>query len=259
MDGYNQHTWNPCYDDYTVYSPQHQDFGYDNGMSFENNYQTPYAYSHYQERGNDERRPSLADTLASFMAQSKQLHENCYEEPSFEQDEEPSIKEEEDPREEQDEENELNDEERELMKLLDEFIEEFEEINCVEPKDQETNENSPLSFFSRIYDNRLFNEKTNRILPFIVLDDDRSPLEANEEDPNKERKEDDEIIDEKEEEESPLIDLSNIDQQNQEEANDELKSVKSCWWFNHTWECLLKGMEFGNPELFITDVSGKYP
>ncbi|KAL8550116.1 hypothetical protein ACS0TY_008806 [Phlomoides rotata] len=28
-----------------------------------------------------------------------------------------------------------------------------------------------------------------------------------------------------------------------------MAGVKSCWWFNHTWECLLKGREFGNPEL----------
>ncbi|KAL8457609.1 hypothetical protein ACS0TY_035465 [Phlomoides rotata] len=35
--------------------------------------------------------------------------------------------------------------------------------------------------------------------------------------------------------------------------------TKSCWWFNHHWECLFKGSEFGNLELFITDVSGKYP
>ncbi|KAL8505686.1 hypothetical protein ACS0TY_016787 [Phlomoides rotata] len=34
--------------------------------------------------------------------------------------------------------------------------------------------------------------------------------------------------------------------------------VKSCWFFNNTWENLLKGMEF-RPEHFITDVSGKYP
>ncbi|KAL8532073.1 hypothetical protein ACS0TY_008619 [Phlomoides rotata] len=33
---------------------------------------------------------------------------------------------------------------------------------------------------------------------------------------------------------------------------------KSCWWFNNTWESLLKGMEF-RPEHFIIDVSGKYP
>ncbi|KAL8497203.1 hypothetical protein ACS0TY_020766 [Phlomoides rotata] len=34
--------------------------------------------------------------------------------------------------------------------------------------------------------------------------------------------------------------------------------VKSCWFFNNTWENLLKGVEF-RPEHFITDVSGKYP
>ncbi|KAL8473040.1 hypothetical protein ACS0TY_030041 [Phlomoides rotata] len=34
--------------------------------------------------------------------------------------------------------------------------------------------------------------------------------------------------------------------------------VKSCWFFNNTWDNLLKGMEF-RPEYFITDVSGKYP
>ncbi|KAL8516063.1 hypothetical protein ACS0TY_014659 [Phlomoides rotata] len=47
------------------------------------------------------------------------------------------------------------------------------------------------------------------------------------EDPNNENDEDDKIIDEKEEEESPLVDLSNIEKQNQEEANDELKSEMS--------------------------------
>ncbi|KAL8473227.1 hypothetical protein ACS0TY_030163 [Phlomoides rotata] len=40
---------------------------------------------------------------------------------------------------------------------------------------------------------------------------------------------------------------------------DNYKGMKSCWWFNHHWECLLKGLEFGNPELFITNVFGKYP
>ncbi|KAL8498548.1 hypothetical protein ACS0TY_021761 [Phlomoides rotata] len=34
--------------------------------------------------------------------------------------------------------------------------------------------------------------------------------------------------------------------------------VKSCWFFNNTWENLLKGMKF-RPKHFITDVSGKYP
>ncbi|KAL8502304.1 hypothetical protein ACS0TY_021442 [Phlomoides rotata] len=38
-----------------------------------------------------------------------------------------------------------------------------------------------------------------------------------------------------------------------------IASTKSCWRFNHHWEFLLKGLEFGNPELFITDVSGKHP
>ncbi|KAL8492729.1 hypothetical protein ACS0TY_024069 [Phlomoides rotata] len=38
-----------------------------------------------------------------------------------------------------------------------------------------------------------------------------------------------------------------------------IPGTKSCWWFNYHWECLLKGLEFGNPELFITDVSRKYP
>ncbi|KAL8478708.1 hypothetical protein ACS0TY_030548 [Phlomoides rotata] len=32
-----------------------------------------------------------------------------------------------------------------------------------------------------------------------------------------------------------------------------IAGVKSCWWFKHTWECLLKRMKFKNPELFITD------
>ncbi|KAL8556445.1 hypothetical protein ACS0TY_004046 [Phlomoides rotata] len=34
--------------------------------------------------------------------------------------------------------------------------------------------------------------------------------------------------------------------------------VKSCWFFNNTWENLLKGVEFDATH-FIIDVSGKYP
>ncbi|KAL8519268.1 hypothetical protein ACS0TY_010273 [Phlomoides rotata] len=37
-----------------------------------------------------------------------------------------------------------------------------------------------------------------------------------------------------------------------------IADVKSFWFFNNTWENLLKGVEF-RPEHFITDVSGKYP
>ncbi|KAL8484344.1 hypothetical protein ACS0TY_026864 [Phlomoides rotata] len=33
---------------------------------------------------------------------------------------------------------------------------------------------------------------------------------------------------------------------------------KSCWFFNNTWESLLKRVEFDS-EHFIMDVSGKYP
>ncbi|KAL8540015.1 hypothetical protein ACS0TY_001565 [Phlomoides rotata] len=37
-----------------------------------------------------------------------------------------------------------------------------------------------------------------------------------------------------------------------------IAGLKSCWWYNSTWEDLLKGSGF-RPEHFITDVSGKYP
>ncbi|KAL8544982.1 hypothetical protein ACS0TY_005263 [Phlomoides rotata] len=168
--------------------------------------------------------------------QLKKEMANLQEEESDE-DEEPIIEEEEDPSGEEEEE-ELNDEQREFIELFKEIIEEFNEF---ELKDQEKNENSHLSFISSVHANSLFDEKTNHILPFIVLNDDRSPLEAKEEDkhcliedegqdeeePNKERKNDDEIINEKEEEESPLIEESNVEKQNQEEANDELKSEMS--------------------------------
>ncbi|KAL8469738.1 hypothetical protein ACS0TY_032545 [Phlomoides rotata] len=245
---------------YIGYPPQYQDLGYNNGISYDYNYQTPYTYSHYQEWGNEERKPTLEEILAAYIAQSQeiiarsdekmekwdeemstmsnsmknlmfqigQLASSSYKEPSIEQEEDPS--------EEEEDEDELNDEEREFCELRDELIEEFKEVDS-EPKDQETNEIFLASYFSQIYD-----EKTNHILPFIVLDDDRSPLEVkeedkhclieedeglNEEEPNKERKEDDDLVDEKEEEESPLIEVSNIEQQNQEEANDELKSDMS--------------------------------
>ncbi|KAL8554124.1 hypothetical protein ACS0TY_002375 [Phlomoides rotata] len=41
-------------------------------------------------------------------------------------------------------------------------------------------------------------------------------------------------------------------------ANINVTGVKSCWWFNNTWENLLKRIKF-RPEHFITDVSEKYP
>ncbi|KAL8476617.1 hypothetical protein ACS0TY_029061 [Phlomoides rotata] len=53
------------------------------------------------------------------------------------------------------------------------------------------------------------------------------PSIEEEEDQSEEENEDDDLINEKEEEESPLIYLSNTEQQNQEEANDELKSDMS--------------------------------
>ncbi|KAL8532862.1 hypothetical protein ACS0TY_009169 [Phlomoides rotata] len=37
-----------------------------------------------------------------------------------------------------------------------------------------------------------------------------------------------------------------------------ITGVRSFWFFNNTWENLLKGVEF-RPEHFITDVSEKYP
>ncbi|KAL8541030.1 hypothetical protein ACS0TY_002354 [Phlomoides rotata] len=40
-------------------------------------------------------------------------------------------------------------------------------------------------------------------------------------------------------------------------ADTNVTGVKSCWWFNNTWENLLKGMKF-RLEHFITNVSEKY-
>ncbi|KAL8476944.1 hypothetical protein ACS0TY_029299 [Phlomoides rotata] len=41
-------------------------------------------------------------------------------------------------------------------------------------------------------------------------------------------------------------------------ADTNIAGVKSFWFFNNTWENLLKEVEF-IPEHFIIDVSGKYP
>ncbi|KAL8548474.1 hypothetical protein ACS0TY_007685 [Phlomoides rotata] len=156
------------------------------------------------------------------MSQSTIVVENLQKEKGEEDEQE-----EEGPSEEEDEEVELNDEELEFIEALNEFIEEFKEIDSVELKDQETNENSHLSFFSRIYYNCLFEEEINHPFSFIVCDDDRSPLETEENDPNNEKNEDDNLKEEKEEGESHLINMSNTEQQSQEEANDELKSEMS--------------------------------
>ncbi|KAL8514815.1 hypothetical protein ACS0TY_013778 [Phlomoides rotata] len=47
-------------------------------------------------------------------------------------------------------------------------------------------------------------------------------------------------------------------QKGPKQVDTNITSFKSCWWFNNTWESLLKGMEF-RQEHFITDVSEKYP
>ncbi|KAL8469549.1 hypothetical protein ACS0TY_032403 [Phlomoides rotata] len=46
-------------------------------------------------------------------------------------------------------------------------------------------------------------------------------------------------------------------QKGPKQVDTNVAGVKSCWWFNNTWENLLKGMEF-RPGHFIIDVSGKF-
>ncbi|KAL8521757.1 hypothetical protein ACS0TY_012052 [Phlomoides rotata] len=141
-----------------------------------------------------------------------------------------------DPSEEEDEEVELNDEELEFIEALDEFL----KFDSVEHEDQEKNENSHLSFFSRIYYNCLFDEEINHPFPFIVCDDDRSPLEVKEEDkhcfiedeeekegPIEEKNKDENFSIEEDQEECALLDTSNNDHENQEASNDTLKSEMS--------------------------------
>ncbi|KAL8533405.1 hypothetical protein ACS0TY_009694 [Phlomoides rotata] len=158
-----------------------------------------------------------------------------------ESDEDEEQEQEEDPSEEEDEEVELNDEELEFIEALDEFLKEFKEFDSVEHEDQETNENSFASFSSLICDNDVCDDETNHIFPFIILDDDRSPLEAKEEDkhcliedeeqkedgPRNWKNEDDSLFIERDQEECPSLDTSNNEQENQEASNDTLKSEMS--------------------------------
>ncbi|KAL8479271.1 hypothetical protein ACS0TY_026218 [Phlomoides rotata] len=160
---------------------------------------------------------------------------------NLQEEEKDEEKSEEDPSEEEDEEVELNDEELEFIEVLDEFIEEFKEFDSMEHKDQETNENSLTSLSSLIYDNDVCYKKTNHIFPFIVLDDDMSPLKAKEEDkhcliedeeqeedgPSDWKNEDDSLVIEVDQEERPLMDMSKNEQENQEASNDTLKSEMS--------------------------------
>ncbi|KAL8483322.1 hypothetical protein ACS0TY_026130 [Phlomoides rotata] len=266
MDGYNQYPWNQgYYQSSVVYPPQYENVGYNNGMSYDYNYHSQYAYSHDWsnvspstnfEPQQEERKPTLEEMVAAYIARSDQRMEkveeqlrslsdlpnqmknleyqigqiasSSYEEPGMEEEEDPSEEEEE-----EEEEGELNDEQREFIELFDEIIREFNEF--------ELNDQVKEPNISRVHANSLFDEKTNRILPFIVLNDDRSPLKAKEEDkhcliedegqdekdPNNEKDEDDNLKDEKEEEKSPSIEEINMEKQNQEEANDELKSEMS--------------------------------
>ncbi|KAL8465545.1 hypothetical protein ACS0TY_034872 [Phlomoides rotata] len=168
----------------------------------------------------------LPNQMKNLEYQIGQIASSSYEEPGMEEEEDPSEEEEE-------EKGELNDEQREFIELFDEIIKEFNEF--------ELNDQVKEPSISRVHANSLFDEKTNRILHFIVLNDDRSPLKAKEEDkhcliedegqdekdPNNEKDEDDNLKDEKEEEKSPSIEEINMEKQNQEEANDELKSEMS--------------------------------
>ncbi|KAL8472137.1 hypothetical protein ACS0TY_029379 [Phlomoides rotata] len=310
MDGYNQYTWNPCYNQNAmVYPPQYENVGYDNRRNIDYHYQMPQVPSYYQDwshtfprnvvqpqhnfqphqvydspvssssheelsilevmrrriqregstglpkdieamimkeiQESDMRKAQQQRSIGSAMSELHIIGENLKKEmenlENLKREEESDEDEEQeegegDPSEEEDEEVELNDEELEFIEALDEFLEEFKGIDSVELKDQETNENSHLSFFSRIYYNCLFDDEINRIFPFVVLNDDRSPLKAKEEDKhcliedewlNEEEDDDDNLIVKRDQEECPLMDTSNNDQQNQEEANDELKSQMS--------------------------------
>ncbi|KAL8543529.1 hypothetical protein ACS0TY_004178 [Phlomoides rotata] len=157
----------------------------------------------------------LPNQMKNLEYQIGQIASSSYEEPGMEEEEDPS--------EEEEEEGELNDEQREFIELFDEIIKEFNEF--------ELNDQVKEPSISRVHVNSLFDEKTNRILPFIVLNDDRSPLKAKEDDKNclieDEGQDEEDPNDEKEEEKSPPIEEINMEKQNQEEANDELKSEMS--------------------------------
>ncbi|KAL8460296.1 hypothetical protein ACS0TY_032006 [Phlomoides rotata] len=311
MDGYNQYTWNPCYNqNVMVYPPQHENVGYDSWRNFDYHYQMTQVPPYYQDRRNEEwshtsprnvvqpqqnfqphqvydssvssssneglsilellrrriqregstglpkdieamimkeiqesdmRKAQQQRPIGSAMSELHIIGENLKKEmenlENLKREEESDEDEEQeegegDPSEEEDEEVELNDEELEFIEALDEFLEEFKGIDSVELKDQETDENSHLSFFSRIYYNCLFDDEINRIFPFIVLDDDRSPLEAKEEDKhcfiedewlNEEENDDDNLIVKRDQEECPLMDTSTKEQESQEASKDDLK------------------------------------
>ncbi|KAL8545517.1 hypothetical protein ACS0TY_005607 [Phlomoides rotata] len=195
---------------------------------------TGMIMGNHQEVGVQQHRPIRAAMSEVFLIreQLKKEMANLQEEEESNEDEEPIIEEEEDPSKEEDEKDELNDEELEFIEALDEFIEEFKEFDSVERKDQETNENSLTSLSSLIYDNDVCDDDINRIFPFIVLDDDRSPLEAKEEDKhcliedkwlNEEENDDDNLIVKRDQEECPLMDTSTNEQENQEASKEELK------------------------------------
>ncbi|KAL8512671.1 hypothetical protein ACS0TY_018965 [Phlomoides rotata] len=203
---------------------------------------TGMIMGNHQEVGVQQHRP-IRDSMSEVFIIREQLKKemaNLQKEEESDEDEEHEESEE-DPSKEEDEEVELNDEELEFIEVLDEFIEEFKEFDSLERKDQETNENSLTSLSSLNYDNDVCDDEINRVFPFIVLDDDRSPLEAkeedkhsliedegqDEEDPNNEKDEDDNLKDKKEKKKSPSIEEINMEKQNQEEANDELKSEMS--------------------------------
>ncbi|KAL8499019.1 hypothetical protein ACS0TY_022106 [Phlomoides rotata] len=53
-------------------------------------------------------------------------------------------------------------------------------------------------------------------------------------------------------------DISLRPQKGPKRVDSNITGAKSFWFFNNTWESLLKGVEFDATH-FITDVSGKYP
>ncbi|KAL8550024.1 hypothetical protein ACS0TY_008738 [Phlomoides rotata] len=71
MDGYNQYSWNQVYtQNGVIFPPQYGDFSYDNGRSYNYNYQMPQVPSYYQDwRSNEDR--SYASLSNNFQPQQE--------------------------------------------------------------------------------------------------------------------------------------------------------------------------------------------
>ncbi|KAL8483133.1 hypothetical protein ACS0TY_025986 [Phlomoides rotata] len=200
MDGYNPYPWNQgYYQNGVVYPPQHEDFGYDNRRNFDYHYQMPQVPSYYQDWSHTSPRNVVQPQQEFDPSISSSPHEERSSTDA-------------------------------MMALILQKMEENERVVTQQYKGLEaqfTQLSQQVTQMSQ--QQKTFESQISQLAIAIekLQEEEEGEEDEEEEGPSEEKNEDENFITQRDQEECPLMDTSNNDQQNQEEANDELKSQMS--------------------------------